>query len=393
MVIGDLTLIRPLGWTGVPIVAVSADPRDPSFRSRHVQERVVVPGFGRAAQDHTAVALERLGRRLRAAAGARAPLFYGSDSHLDLMYRHRERLEHWFQFLVNPEPLAWALLDKHGFASACRGAGVEVPATVTPGVDGDDALDRLRGPLLVKPRTKVAWKPIREALFDGRGKARAFPSARLLRHHPGFAAVRELIVVQELLDLETGGLVSFHGFADEDGRLLAWFCGRKIRTYPRVAGESALVEMVEDTEVEAAGSDVARRLGVRGPFKIDLARDRRSGHLVTLEVNARFTLWNHLGAAAGVNLPRVAYDWLVHRRAPSAPPAITPGVRWSSLGRDVRGVRDDPGGPLVAWARWARSMVKPGAATVHEVFDWRDPMPALVLARQLAGGALSNLLR
>jgi D-aspartate ligase len=129
---------------------------------------------------------------------------------------------------------------------------------------------------------------------------------------------------------------------------------------------------------------------VRGPFKIDLARDRRTGRLFTLEVNARFTLWNHLGAAAGVNLPAVAYHWLAERRAPAERALAAPGPRWVSLGRDARGVRDDPGARLLAWARWARSLM--AGPLVHEVFDWRDPGPTLALAGQHARGALRSML-
>src|SRR6188474_2813924 len=36
VVLGDLTLVRPVGWAGIPVVAVSPQPDDVAFRSRYV---------------------------------------------------------------------------------------------------------------------------------------------------------------------------------------------------------------------------------------------------------------------------------------------------------------------------------------------------------------------
>jgi len=398
VVLGDLTLTRPLSWAGVPVIAVTADPRDPTLRSRQLRGACVVPGFGAAHEEATVRRLEALGRRLQLVHRARPPLFYGSDRHLDLLARHRARLAECFRFLLNEPRLARDLLDKAAFSRRCEECGVRSPRTVAPGRPPGE-LASLRPPLVVKPMIKIDWKEIRALLFDGaHGKAQAFASAAELLAHPGFAAVRDRVIVQEYVDAATGDLVSFHGFADQDGRILASFCGRKVRTYPRVAGESALVELLDEPALACVGADVVRRLGLRGPFKIDFARHRQSGELYTLEVNARYTLWNHLGAACGVNLPAVAYDWLVHRRTPADAPASPrrarrPGhrpVRWVSLGRDFRGLLREDGGAS-GWARWARSL----AATplIHEVFDWEDPVPAVYLLGQLGRAAAAKVWR
>jgi D-aspartate ligase len=171
------------------------------------------------------------------------------------------------------------------------------------------------------------------------------------------------------------GLCSFHGFAAPDRRLLAWFCGRKLRTYPAVAGESALLELVRDPALEAAGRDVATRLGLRGPFKIDLLRDEHSGRIYTLEVNARFNLWHHLGAAHGVNLPLVAYQLLVDGLEPTAPPLYQPRAQWLNFYRDFQAFRADP---ALGIGTWLRSVL--GLRTLHEIFAWSDPLPFLTWA-------------
>ncbi|XXX72120.1 hypothetical protein WMF30_31190 [Sorangium sp. So ce134] len=387
LALGDITLVRPLGTAGIPVVAATKDPADEVLCSRHVSAACIVPGFDAASLDASAAILLDLGARLHASLGRRIPLFYGTDPQLELVYRHRRALAQHFLFLLNDEDVCWSLLDKERFYGLCASRGVLAPRTLRPGGDLAD----LREPLLVKPRRKSAWAEIQRDLLGGAGKARRFGTRAELLAHPHFERLKRDLIVQEHIPGGVVDLVSFHGFADERRELLAWFCGRKLRTYPAFAGESAIVEVTGDEEVAAAGREVAAKLGLKGPFKIDLARDARSGALYTLEVNARYTLWNHVGAAAGVNLPRVAYDYLVEGRRPAAPPRAAPGYRWLNVYRAYRAFREQRGGASLA--TWLASVA--GAPTVYDAFAWDDPRPfarwaSTFLTRKVARHALRD---
>ena len=113
-----------------------------------------------------------------------------------------------------------------------------------------------------------------------------------------------------------------------------------------------------------------KKLGIRGPFKIDLVRDARSGELYTLEVNARFNLWHHLGAANGVNLPLLAYQYLCFGLEPQQPTRYDVRTRWEDLYRDLQCLREDPD---LSVPRWLASVLFANA--VHDTFAWNDPMP------------------
>ncbi|WP_437902123.1 hypothetical protein WME95_26100 [Sorangium sp. So ce327] len=387
LVLGDITLVRPHGMAGIPVIAVTKDPTDAVVCSRHVSAACLVPGFDEASRAASAATLLRLGARLHAALGRRIPLVYGTDPQLELVYRHRRALAQHFLFLLNEEDVCWSLLDKEGFYDLCEARGVLAPRTLRPG--GDPA--SLREPLLVKPRRKSAWAEIQRDLLGGAGKARLFDTRAELLAHPHFERLKQDLIVQEHIPGGVVDLVSFHGFADEEGELLAWFCGRKLRTYPAFAGESAVVEITGDEAVAEAGRDVAAKLGLKGPFKIDLVRDARSGALYTLEVNARYTLWNHVGAAAGVNLPRVAYDYLVEGRRPPAPPRAAPSHRWLDLYRVYRAFREQRSSASLAG--WLGTVA--GARTVYDAFAWDDPKPfarwaSSFLTRKVAGHALRD---
>ncbi|WP_437643496.1 carboxylate--amine ligase [Sorangium sp. So ce362] len=387
LVLGDITLVRPHGMVGTPVIVATTDPADRVLCSRHVSAACLVPGFEEANRDASAAILLRLGERLHAALGRRIPLFYGTDPQLELIYRHRRALAQHFLFLLNEEDVCWSLLDKEGFYGLCEARGILAPRTLRPGGD----LTGLRDPLLVKPRRKSAWAEIQHELLGGVGKARLFSTRAELLAHPHFARLEQDLIVQEHIACDVVDLVSFHGFADERGELLAWFCGRKLRTYPAFAGESAIVEVTGDEAVAAVGREVAGKLGLKGPFKIDLARDARSGALYTLEVNARYTLWNHVGAAAGVNLPRVAYDYLALGRRPAAPPRAAPGHRWLDVYRVYRAFREQRGGASLA--SWIGSIA--GAHTLYDAFAWDDPRPfarwvSSFLTRKVARHALRD---
>jgi predicted ATP-grasp superfamily ATP-dependent carboligase len=381
VVLGDLSLVRPLVWAGVRVVVGTDDADDLCLRSRHVHSHFLLPGYGAAARVRSAAVLRDVGARLADQQGRRVPLFYGSDAQLAMLYDYRDLLEPVFSFVLTDADTGRAMLNKLGFAALCESRGVEAPRTRT--LDDDHGVRQLRPPLLIKPRDKTDWHHLRDALFDGRGKARVFADADELLADLAVRRARDAVIVQEYVDADVAGLYSYHGFAAEDGRVLAGFCGRKVETYPAFAGESAIIELVHDPRVEAVGREVIAKLGLVGPFKVDLIQPRGSGALVTLEVNARFNLWHHLGAAHGVNLLQVAYDYLVSGIEPVAS-AYDPRIRWLSFYRVYRSLLEAGHGRAAAVAGWAaRSLQGP---TIHDVFDWRDPAPFLGLLQELLGG-------
>jgi predicted ATP-grasp superfamily ATP-dependent carboligase len=372
VVAGDLPLVRPLGWAGIPIAVVTTDASAPVLRSRYVDGHCLVQGYLPHQEADTVDAWLRMGERITKTLGQRAPLFYGRDGQLELLYRHRASLERHYLFTLNDDPLAWSLHDKGLFYPLCAAARIRVPATVVPSADVDLSLElgKLRPPLVVKPRTKSDWKAIQASLLEKDSKARVFASAAELLEHPSFRELAPRVVVQELIEGPVTALYSVHGFVTRDGHRLGSFCGRKLRTYPRVAGESAFVELVHDAEVETTGLDVVEKLGIRGPFKIDLIRDERSGELYTLEINARFNLWHHVGAANGVNVPLLAYQYLCFGLEPQQPTRYDVRTRWEDLYRDLQCLREDPD---LSVPRWLASVLSANA--VHDTFAWNDPMP------------------
>jgi len=170
---------------------------------------------------------------------------------------------------------------------------------------------------------------------------------------------------------------SFHGFADETGAVIAGFVGRKLRTYPAGAGESAFIEIAHDPVLEAIGRDVALRCPLKGPFKMDFKRDTRGWHL--LEVNARYNLWHYLGARNGVNLMRVAYDYLVDGTRPQ-PAHARAHYRWLAFDLDFKAYRELAARGELSLGRWLASFA--GTPIVCNLFSASDPGPWLALWRQ-----------
>jgi D-aspartate ligase len=179
-------------------------------------------------------------------------------------------------------------------------------------------------------------------------------------------------VLQEYIPGDDRNIWSFHGYADENGKLLAWFIGRKIRTDPPLVGESSYLELAHDNAFAVVGRHVAERAGLKGVFKIDFKQNAMTGAWRVMEVNARFNLWHHLAARNGLNLPRIAYDYLLYGKRPGTQ-AYRTEWRWLSLHHDYRSYRALAArGELGAWA-WVRSILE--ARKVYDLFSWTDPLP------------------
>lgn len=353
---GDLDLVRPLGLAGVRCVAVCR-PGDPVRFSRFTVRTL--------DRDDPAL-LERL----LALAGEEpvAPaLFYESDGALRFVSEHRKRLAGAYRFIVPPPEMVEDLLDKGRFHRLAMGIGLQVPRTREIQAGSDDRAEELElgFPLIVKPLGRddrwfraVGWSKVKRV--DDR---RAWVELRQRLAHEGIDAI-----AQELIPGGEDRIESYHAYLDSSGRLVGDFLGRKIRTLPREFGVSTALVTTAEESVRHAGRDALQRIGYRGVAKLDFKR-APDGGLHLLEVNPRLSLWAHLGAVAGVNLPALVYRDLTGCPVDGEGTA-RPGVRWCELRGDAAAVRE-AGESILRWVPWALRC----EAKSETFLD--DPMPLL----------------
>jgi len=302
-------------------------------------------------------------------------LYYEEDRELLLISRHREELARAFRFVIPDATLVEDLVDKARF----QALAARLPLPVPPALALDpeqplppEVLD-LRFPLIVKPLTRRTdqWSPLA-------GSAKAIEvgtPAELRALWPQLAAARIPVLAQEIIAGPETAIESYHVYVDAQGRTAGEFTGKKIRTHPQAFGDSTALITTDAADVAELGRDLVRKLKLRGVAKFDFKRGP-DGRLYMLEVNPRFTLWHHLAAVAGVNIPAIVYADLVGLPRPATGRARA-GVRWCKLWRDRAAART-AGVPLWRWLPWALACeAKSGLA-------WDDPLP-LVRAALRAG--------
>ncbi len=357
-VLGDSDLLRALSLADIPCAVVAA-PGEPARYSR----------FARAVLDW-ADAWERpeqlleLLDRFAAAQATRPVLFYEEDRELLLISRYRERLSRHFRFVVPDPVLVEDLVDKGRFQALARRLDLPVPAArvLDPSID-PVPLD-LEFPVALKPivRRVDQWTAI-----GGAAKALRLDSPlSLASYWPRVVTAAIPVLLQQLIPGPETCIESYHVYVDERGETVGEFTGRKIRTWPPAYGDSTALVITDSPEVTTLGRDLVRRLGLRGVAKFDFKR-APNGRLYLLEVNPRFTLWHHLGARAGVNIPALVYADLVGLPRAGRRQARA-GARWCKPWDDVSAARA-AGISFVRWLPWALR------CEAMRVVAWDDPMP------------------
>jgi predicted ATP-grasp superfamily ATP-dependent carboligase len=379
---GDLNMLRCFAGgaprkAGVPLriptVTVSTDPADLTFASRHVEQTAVIADPA-SEPERTVHDLVELGRKI----GGRPVLYYGTDSMLLCVSRNREALAPHYRFLLPPAERVEEIVDKTRFAKLAAKLGLPAPATLSSREIGspEEALGRVPLPAVLKPRNHIGWFRSEAIQAEGGRRKKALLAEspeEFFRRYAQMRSFSDDFVVQEYVPGGDDAIMSYHAYLDAQGEPLAHYAGKKIRTYPAGSGESTYLELVYDEDVTRVGLEVVRALGIVGVVKLDFKRDPRTGKLYLLEVNPRFSLWNHLGAASGVNLPLVAYADMTNLPPPRVGPLRT-GVRWLAFESDLYAFLHDygPAGEL-SLPGWLRSYAGP---KIYDVFAWDDPWPA-----------------
>ncbi|MDA7949163.1 MAG: ATP-grasp domain-containing protein [Hyphomicrobiaceae bacterium] len=301
---------------------------------------------------------------------AKPVLYFSTDADLLFVSRYRDKLSSHFHFAIADADHVEKLLNKEKFRQLAETLKLPVPLsqTVSPASQPPSAM-KLPFPIILKPAEReVVLEPGSKSIRDLVGTdvkcVGVSDRAELERIWEKLARTNVDFIAQELIPGPESRIESYHAYIDATGNLVASFTGRKIRTYRAEFGYSTGLETTDAPDVGKLGQQIVDALGLHGVVKVDLKR-RPDDSLALLEINPRFSLWQHLGAKAGVNFLQ-----LVHADLTDEPRGhiglAKPGIRYCRM-RDFRAAREQ-GLAISNWLSW---MLRADA----KEFALDDPMP------------------
>lgn len=366
VVMGDLNLVWPVARAGLRPAVVNFDPR--ATKSRYCALAAAIPSVSRDPEGAVRRLVD-LARRF----DDRPVLYYSTDAQLRMISRYRDTLGPWYRLRLPDAALVETLLDKEHFQDLAEQRALPVPRRVGPGTDHP-----VRFPCVVKPASRIGWfdsKVIARLNGDPHKVIRVDTADHLARWTGEMDRAGLPYIVQEFVPGGDDQIFSFHGYLDESSTPLAWFVGRKVRTFPLDTGRSTCLELAHEPRLVELAVDTLRKLDYTGIVKMDFKRDVGTGEFFLLEVNARFNIWHYLGAVCGVNLPAVAHADLTGRPVP-AMADYRVGVRWVSAVADVKAGLAGLRAGRWTLAAWLASY---GGPIVASGIAWHDPVPILYM--------------
>jgi len=374
-----LQTARILGAHGVPIIAITDDPRAFCCRT-NVCERIIPTPDG---DDGLIRALEDLAPEM-----SQSPVLYPcTDMTVLQISRHRERIEDCYHIVLPTLDVVETLMDKINFYEYAKKQGLSIPKTffLRGRKDVERAAEQLSFPCILKPPTKTSeW--LSKAKVGVYKIATANEFRELYDICEGWA---ETLMIQEWIDGSDGNLFSCNCYFNADSEPIVTFVARKIRQWPPEAGTSSLGEECRNDFVLEESLRLFRGISYQGLGYVEFKRDARTGEHYIIEPNiGRPTGRSAIAEAGGVELLYAMYCDAIGWPLPSGLKQNYGNAKWIYWRRDFQAA-------LFYWRRgdlslkewWQSWRGKKRCA----VFSWTDPMPFFadlirVLGMLITGG-------
>ena len=209
---------------------------------------------------------------------------YGDDATLLAISRHRGKLDKHYSFLMPGAEMVEDVVDKFRFDALAERLGLPVPRTILSSEirTVNDITERISLPCVLKPSLHIGWRQsraIQEVTKMPQKVLHAESLEELTLLHGKMRQFTPDFVVQEYVPGGPDCIYSFHAYYNRQSEPLAYFVGRKIRTYPEDSGTSTYLELVREPEVVQLGTEILNALKFVGPVKIDFKKDARRNRL------------------------------------------------------------------------------------------------------------------
>ncbi|MEE8428459.1 MAG: hypothetical protein V3S33_03040, partial [Gammaproteobacteria bacterium] len=308
VLIGGLSMLRSFAGLKIPTVVISRYARDVGRYSRYCDDwrtTFLNSEWNESYFLETLIGIANEGPDMPV-------LYYGDDPMLLFISNHRDNLQAHYRFTMPDSEILEACYDKVKFSALADQHALLTPKTLTSIMDLNCNLiaNEISFPCVIKPATRTGWFDSESIRLASKGPQKVLVANNASECEFALDAMQRYsgnFIVQEYIPGSEDNIYSFHTYVPKSGNVALWYVGKKIRTFPAIAGESAYVELVNNPDLVTLGFEIVEKLGLRGPVKIDFKKDPRTNEFLILEINLRYSLWNHLGSYCGVNLPLAAY--------------------------------------------------------------------------------------
>ncbi|MFZ0342292.1 MAG: ATP-grasp domain-containing protein [Gaiellaceae bacterium] len=365
-----LCIARSLGRAGYAVAVAARDGRASGLTSRYVSRRIVLPDPAVDFHDHTNALLDALASQRPDAA------LPSIDSSVEVLHTNRDAVGRFTAPALGSFEAVEIALSKERTIEIARSLGVPVPRStrVENLAELEAAVADTGLPCVLKPDR--SWRPS-EAGGERLSPIIVRDAEEARRVGAGLVRDDAPVLVQEFA---VGGRETIKLFR-EHGRTLVRMAMLVDRAWPPLGGSSVMRRTVSPpVDVLDHADRLVAEVGLDGYSEVEFRRDA-SGRPLLMEINPRISQSVEVAVRAGVDFPRMQFEWARGGSIPD-PPAPVLGLRVGWLAGDLRLLTGALGaGPPPRPSLWPTVSAIASDYVVHhariEGFDRRDRKPVL----------------
>ena len=295
-------------------------------------------------------------------------LFPIGDTEVIAILKHRIKLERYYHIPMADLKVTEILLNKQKFYQTLETQGILHPRTFFP----DDVSElesiskEVRYPCIVKPVHSESFRLEFNTKFF-----KVESRQELIQEYRKVTSKKQEVVIQEIIPGDAKHMCGFNAYYNKNFTPNGVFMYRRIREWPPVSGNGALIENVGLPELEEIITPLVKKIKYYGIVDAEFKKDPRSGMFNLIEINPRCWMQVGLPLICGANLPYIAYLDALGKDVKN----ITPKkehAKWMFMFQDTPSslksmINDD-----LSLRKWISSYKGKKA---YAIFAWDDPAP------------------
>jgi len=364
-----LGIARSLGRYDVPVYALDSDPRQFGLFSRYCKKQICP--HPHESEDELLDYMLDLGKQL-----GKSVLYPTSDDFVLFVSKYRDVLSEYYIFLMPSDEMMQRAVNKRGLYELAIEHDVPVAKAFFPkNLDEIQAVsEEIEYPCIMKPNHSLNWRRADMSAIVGNSKVLlAHSPDELVNLYKEVSKIDNDLMIQEIIGGSDDLLYYFVSYLNENSKPLAIFAGRKLRVLPVYFGSGSFVSSVWEPDLNKNSLALLQGMGYKGLSGVEFKKDPKDGQFKIIEINARFGLWDALGAKCGVDVALTSYKDAVGE--PVEPiMSYETGVKWLYWRRDLYAYKGYKQNGDISLFKWLTSL---WGKKQYAIFALDDPMPAI----------------